>query len=395
MTAMVRRLAALVLSPFALAKVILVGALFLTMLRFGAASEAAVIGRIALLHAGAMFAMALTKLGSDVELARDAREAEADVRRLRGDYAVSIGARYLLCLPVAVGLSFFWPEVGPLMAVATTTLGFSLTLGNMLRVSLSPNVQIFYDATFVLLANFYLALVLGLDVDLVFLAFAFAHVTATLVFLARHSHLTFRRPSAARANLFYFGSEFTILIYTQIAVILLALVLTEREVGAYRAVERLAFAGTFLLFVVNNRAFFDLIKDGMETVTARQYLQRFSLPCATFYVAVLAALAGIAATPFGSVLREYSSWFLLLAAGHFMSALAGPASTVLNVLHRERTVLAMNIASALLFAGMSAVAIWWGRPTLIVAGSALATGATNGVLFLLLLRLLGAASQRR
>ena len=31
----------------------------------------------------------------------------------------------------------------------------------------------------------------------------------------------------------------------------------------------------------------------------------------------------------------------------------------------------------------------------IVAGSALATGATNGVLFLLLLRLLGAASQRR
>jgi len=388
-----RHFRALVFSPFALGKAGLVGILFLTMLRFGAASEAALIGRAALLQACAMLAFAFIKFGSDVELVKDAAQPGADKARLRGAYAVALARRYVLCLPVGIALSYLMPVIEIPTAVAIVTFGFVLSLGNLLRVSVNPNVQLFYDATFLLLFIFYGAYLLEMNVDTVFYTFVSLHLLVTTLVVGRHMH--FIGPQIRSAtNFFYFGSELTIMLYTQLAVILLAVSLGDVQVGGFRAVERLAFAGTFLLFVANNRAFYDRVQIGSENFTLSEYIRRFSFPCSLFYLSVLSTLLLISITSYGIVLREHFSWFLMLAAGHFVSAAAGPVGTFLNVMHHERTVLVTNIIAVSLFASASGLAYLLDLPSLVIAGLALATAFTNFSQFIVLARLLSNQEQQ-
>lgn len=387
---MIGRLRYLLLSPFGIAKATLTALLLFTMLRYGGGKDAAAIGNIALLTSAGMFVAAFLRLGMDVSLTQEIAGGSTEASALRGQYVRGLSHRLVLALLLALIIGSAGGTLTRLGYVAVVVFGLSQCLATLIRITVNPNTQAFYDITSMTLLALYTVIATGAPADVVVLGWSTVYVVLTITALLKKGLLNVRPGRSTSPNAFFFTSELVILLRTAGTILALSAVLTDAELGTFRAVERVSYGSTFVLLIINNRVHYDVGRKSAGIADLRAYLRSYCGPAVAFFGAYVTFLLVLGQFPLGAVLVDNALILGILLVGYLVSSAAGPAASLLNVLGQEMRVLLAHCLAVGWFIVCWTAAYYMDTPTLVIVGMSGGLVISNAYLFGVLIHARGA-----
>lgn len=346
----------------------------------------ALFGRMAIFYSMAFGLAILAKGGGDVVFTKELAEANtADGKPgirmpILQTYLVAAMSRLSLAALVVLPIIYLVAGLGVPEVLGLLLITVVIVVGNALRICVSPNFQIGFDNTTFTIFVICLSMYVGLDIPAsaaLLAGILVAIYTFTLIRL-RLSRVRVRDVSVSHTtSMPYMVSELTYYSLGFAIPILLSFATDMQQVGQIRSIERLVFAGTFILFLVNNRLFNDLSRDGPRLMSPASYFKSYSAPCAVFFLAVMAVLILGAALGYLQNLAAAPAVFAVYAVTQFVSVACGPVSGYLNFLGKERFVLASTLVGAITVLATTTAAIATDNPFLIVLGGGLGITVAN------------------
>ena len=189
----------------------------------------------------------------------------------------------------------------------------------------------------------------------------------------------FRRSSGHYAHM-------TLVVFLQgfIAVMLLGLLLTPMELGAYKAGEKLTVAIVVIMVVINS-VFAPRLSRAYFSNDIGELKRLFGISVALGACAALVPYIAMVLYPdfvMGAVAKEYSGYgtlLVILATAQLINVLFGPVATLLNMCGQERFVKGVLVAVSLLCLVIYPLGVFFGGAVGVAASYALAVILQNGL----------------
>jgi hypothetical protein len=367
----------LLTSPFSLIRATTTIIATLLISQAGVWYENSLFGELAVFYGIAYGLAILAKGGGDAVFTKELASGEERNVAFSAFFSAS-GKRLLLAAPFISAVAFVKFGYQLQEVFALIALSCVIVVGNALRIYISPNYQLGYDNSAFTVIAILLTVLTGMPVWVAALCLAVVLGAIQFQVLRRIGKRVIHPVSMLRTSSGYFmTSELSYYMLGFAAPGMISLVADLDAVGMIRSVERLVFSGTFALFIINNRFFYDLSHTDGSKLTIRRYLRSYSLPSLLFFLPVLGALiAGSIAGIFPNIAKQ-PLVFGLFAGAYFISVTCGPVGGALNYLNEERFMMICGLLSAAIVIIFLWLAILLQSPILIVWGSALGISTMN------------------
>lgn len=364
-------------SPVALARVFTASITIVYAANAGNWYPANLLADLTVAYTGALAIATIARFGGDPVFSRALRAAGGSSEALKEYVSTSIVRSLLAAIPVLfVAYEVF--AFSPLSVVGIFLLAIAILLGNSLRIAVSPSYQIGFDNSSFVAAVLTAAIFASSPIELaitcysvvLLIVFGIGYFRQTGVSFTGATRVGYSSKYYLTAELGYFALGYT-------TPTLLVLATGAEMAGTIRSVEQVVFAGTFVLFLTNNRLFHDLSRSGDEFMSFSAYLKRYSLPGFLFFVAVFAAI--VLAAQFGAVpnIAAMPIVFLLYSLAYLVSVTCGPVSGFLNFSGDERYVTLSILVSMVPLAILAVLALRFENGLLLVLGSVVGTLIAN------------------
>lgn len=367
----------LLISPYAIARIGLTGFATLLASQAGIWFENSMFGEIAVFYAIAYGVAIVAKGGGDAVFTRTLA-AGADHTLALSAYLSASMSRLILAIVPAGAIGVWQFNYGLLEITAVCALSVVIVMGNALRISVSPNYQLGYDSSTVTIVAILFTTVFAAPIWISGMCLAVVLAILQLFALAKEKSLKLHPSAPTKVSSGpYLMSETSYFLLGFAAPGLIALLADMELVGALRSIERLAFAGTFALFIMNNRLFYDFSHGTQTLGSILEYFRRYSLPSTLFYLIVITILSAVAALGLVPNIAAQLTAFLLYAFAYFVSVACGPVSGALNFLGEDRFVMMSSLFGAAIVILLLIFAVATQSPMAIVFGSAAGLAVTN------------------
>lgn len=389
-----QKLIFLIVSPFAIGRIFTTLVVTLLASQSGSWYPDALLGEVALFYAAAYFLQIWAKGGIDTSLTRALRTSEGSCerRRLMCDYLSGSIRRLLVTFAPAAIFAIFFFDYDALDLTALLIFAGTITIGNMLRISVAPGYQLGIDNTTFTCVCVLVGLAIPVPPALSALAFA----CALLIYFGLSTDLAsllfqrLERSRLERSN-FYLASELSYFTLGLGAPIIFRLVADAEEIGVIRSIERIVITGSFVLFIINNKIFNDLTLNRTKLLGIKYYIRNYSVPCITFFLIAQVGVVLLALNGWHDNARDNPDIVIAYLLAHLVSVSCGPVSGYLNFLGHERFVFWTGIVGAAIITGALGLAAALSMVKVVVFGSALGLAVVNLLQFMQLRRRLNHA----
>ena len=343
-----KQIAQLLTSPFAVFRILITVLSTLLALQSGEWFDNSLFGAIAIVYASAYGLALLSKLGGDSAFSRSQSDVELRSELLKC-YILTCIKRLIVISAILTPLLYFEFEYSMELWSSTVLLSATILIGNALRISQSPNFQIGCDNSSVTVFAIIFSVALGAPVWLACLTLSACMIAWQTYNLARIGSLTTHLTRVTNyRSIYYLASEGSYFTLGFAMPSLVSLFADLNTVGEIRSVERVAFAGTFVLFIVNNRLFHDLPRLSSDTIEIGSYIQKYSIPSAIFFLAVFSVVFLMAGAGYAPNIESQMAIFLCYGFAYLVSTACGPVSGALNYLGDEKSVFLSSMVGAVI-----------------------------------------------